>query len=186
MFENKYLPKAGRFLISEPFMNDPNFRRTVVLIVEKDEGGTLGFVMNRPLEVKIHEVMEGVSVFDAPIFLGGPVGHNTFHFVHRLGDKIPDGVEIAENVFWGGNFESLKACLNQGLIEEKDILFFIGYSGWGLNQLEKEMEQKSWIVAPENPHLLFVHEAEHLWQDLLKSMEEYKHLANFPIHPRMN
>lgn len=186
MFENKYTPKPGRFLISAPFMDDPNFQRTVVLLVEKDEMGTLGFVMNRPMNVKIQDVLEGVPDFQAPIFLGGPVGQNTFHFVHQHNDIIEGGEEIATNVYWSGNFEQLKAALHQGLITENEILFFIGYSGWGVEQLEREIDEKYWIVVPENPKMLFQHEAESFWQDLLKTHKEFKHLANFPINPRLN
>lgn len=186
MFVNKYEPAKGRFLVSEPFMDDPNFRRTVVILAEHNEEGSVGYVLTQKLKLKINQIFEGVPEFDAPVYLGGPVGHNTLHFIHRAPLIITGGEEIAPGLFWGGNFDRVKELLSFNLISASDILFFIGYSGWGKGQLNEEIERKSWIIAPENPILVFNPHPEHFWRDVLKSMDEYKHFSNYPIDPNLN
>lgn len=187
MITSSHLPATGRFLISEPFMSDQNFQRTVVLLVEHGEQGSLGFVLNRQLKVKIHEVVEGVPSVDAPVFMGGPVEQNTLHFVHKLGEEIIGSRQVYENIYWGGSFEDLQEKLRLGLISAHDILFFIGYSGWGPGQLDFELEKKSWIVAPEDPNFIFRDHYEDMWREVLKSMgTKYQIISNYPIDPRLN
>lgn len=187
MFSSTFKPAAGRFLISEPFMEDANFQRTVVLLVEHGEAGSLGFVLNRQLDLSISQLVEGLPEFEAPVFMGGPVEQNTLHFVHRLGNQLPGSQEIHEGVFWGGDFETLKEKLSLQLISREDILFFIGYSGWSSGQLERELEMKSWIVAPEAPHFIFRKDYSDMWRDVLKSMgKKYAIISNYPTDPRLN
>lgn len=186
MFENKYEPSKGRFLVSEPFMDDPNFSRTVIIMAEHNEEGSLGYVLTKKLNLKISQVFEGLPEFEAPMYLGGPVGHNTLHLMHCVPAKISGGEELAEGLFWGGDFEKVKQLLSLNLLLPSEIFFFIGYSGWGKGQLNEEIKRKSWIIAPENPNLVFNPHPEHLWKDVLKSMDEYKHFSNYPINPNLN
>ena len=185
MFINKYEPSKGKFLVSEPFLDDPNFRRTVVLLVEHNEEGSLGYVLNKKLKITLGQVIEGLN-FDAHLYLGGPVGHNTLNFLHQIPDRIEGGKEIADSVFWGGNFEQVKQLIHCNLILPHEILFLVGYSGWGKGQLEREIVEKTWIVAPENSALVFEPDHKNLWKEVLKSMDEFKHLSNYPIDPNLN
>ncbi len=187
MTRSAYKPAAGRFLISEPFMGDQNFQRTVVLLVEHSREGSLGFVINRQLDLTLDQLIEGLPAFQAPIFMGGPVEQNTLHYVHRLGTSFPGSHEIVNDVFWGGDFEQVKNQIQLNLLSEDDILFFVGYSGWGPGQLEEELDQKSWIVAPENPLFIFQQNYDDLWREILQSMGfKYQIIANYPIDPRLN
>ncbi|RMG70201.1 MAG: YqgE/AlgH family protein [Bacteroidetes bacterium] len=186
MVTSSYLPQAGRFLISEPFMQDENFQRTVVLLVEHGEQGSLGFVLNRRLQVRIGEVVEDLLGADLPVFLGGPVEPNTLHFVHTFGE-LPGARPVYEGLFWGGDFESLKQLARAGHLQEENILFFIGYSGWSPGQLDGELKRKSWIIAPENMDFVFEYDPPKLWRDLLQSLgEKYRILSNYPQDPRLN
>ena len=84
MAYNKLQPESGRFLISEPFLADPNFKRTVILLTEHGEEGSVGFVLNRPTKLTINNVLEDFPDFDAPLHVGGPVQQDTLHFIHRV------------------------------------------------------------------------------------------------------
>ncbi len=187
MITSSYKPAAGRFLISEPFMYDQNFQRTVVLLVEHGPTGSLGFVMNRQLEVSIQEIIEDFPTVECPVFMGGPVEQSTLHYVHRLGDELPHSRKVTAEIYWGGSFEVLKEKLEKGEVDKHDILFFVGYSGWAPGQLEQELERKSWIVAPEDPTFIFRNDYQDLWRTVLQSMgTKYKVIANYPVDPRLN
>lgn len=183
---SKTAPTVGKILISEPFMLDPHFRRSVVLIVEFSEQGTVGFVLNQETEVTLPDVLPGFPMFDARIRIGGPVQTDSLHFIHRIPEHIDGGVEIMEGVYWGGDFEQLKEKISLGLIDINDVIFFLGYSGWELGQLEDELESNSWIVAKSESEAIF-NDSDNLWKDTVKSLgNKYAHIANFPENPQWN
>src|SRR5258707_5961811 len=95
---------VGRLLISEPFMMDPNFKRSVILLTEFSEAGAMGFVMNYPGEFLLGDILPDTAYSEFPLFKGGPVAENTLHFIHHRPDKIPGGIEIRPGLFWGGDF----------------------------------------------------------------------------------
>ena len=170
-------------------MHDQNFMRTVVLLVEHNDGGSIGFILNRQLKTPLSELSDQLTNFHFPAYLGGPVEQNTLHYVHRLGDRLQGSQQIGEDLYWGGDFESLYGLLLRGEVEEEDIRFFVGYSGWGGGQLDREMEQDAWIVAPENSDFVFEEseDPQNLWQRILKSMgTKYQVISNYPIDPRLN
>jgi putative transcriptional regulator len=102
-FKNKEV-KAGNVLISEPFLNDNNFSRSVVLITEHNEKGSFGLILNKPLHKKLSEIISGFENVQIPLFAGGPVDLNTLHVVHSIGFEVPGTIQISENLFWGGDF----------------------------------------------------------------------------------
>lgn len=185
---SKSLPKSSSLLVSEPFMLDPNFKRSVVLLTEYSDETTIGYVLNQRSDYVIKDVLPDCGECDFPVYIGGPVGTDTLHFIHRCNDRLNSGTEIAEGVFWGGNFETLKVLINNGEINEDEIKFFVGYSGWGEGQLENELEQNSWLVNNSyNQAVLFVHNEENLWREVLISLgPKYAHIANFPENPMWN
>lgn len=177
----------GDILIAKPFLGDPNFERTVILLCEHNEQGSFGFVLNQKIETTLNDLTEGRFYTDTDVYVGGPVQQNTLHFIHRLGNLIENSVEIIEGLYWGGNFEQTQSLLNTGVIQEKDIRFFLGYSGWGEEQLMNEFEQDSWIVTESEANFIFDTKAEDFWRMILKNMGgKYKQFANYPIDPRLN
>lgn len=187
MITSSYKPVAGRFLISEPFMHDLNFKRSVVLLVEHGEKGSLGFVLNKKLDIGINDIVADLPFLNAPVFMGGPVEQSTLHYVHRMGETISGSREIYEGLFWGGSFEDLKEQISLGKVGADDILFFVGYSGWSPGQLEGELERKSWIIAPENPHFIFRNKYDNIWREVLQSLgSKYRIISNYPVDPRLN
>lgn len=185
-----YKLQKGSLLLAEPFMNDPNFKRTVVLLTEySEEEGSVGFVLSRPLPMRLNEVLEGMGSFNARLNYGGPVQNDTLHYVHTMGDILEGSHEVQDGIYWGGNFEALKAMIQAGTVKKEEILFFLGYSGWSAGQLEDEMSEKSWIVFNElNDKMLFSNSRpEELWKQVLKTMGgDYAQMVNYPEDPRLN
>jgi putative transcriptional regulator len=186
-YKNKIAPEKGRLLISEPFLPDPNFERTVVLLCEHNEEGSFGFVLNKPSILKVTEVMEDVLSLDSMVYVGGPVQQDTLHFIHR-NSTVANAVEIASNVYWGGDFETLVSLVDTKQIPVNDIRFFLGYSGWGPGQLDTELEQDSWIVCNFiNEQLLFDTDPQVMWRKALESMGgRFSVYSNYPTDPRLN
>ena len=147
-FKNSIAPSPGRLLISEPYLPDPNFERSVVLMCDHNESGSFGFVMNKKSPLKLAEVVEDMSGLEADLYIGGPVQQDTLHYIFRGEDLLEDAVEIAEGLYWGGDYEQLKDMISMNRIDPADFRFFVGYSGWGQGQLEEEIESNSWIVSP--------------------------------------
>ena len=121
------------------------------------------------------------------IYQGGPVEQDNLYFVHRIPQLLEDSVEVANGVFWGGNFKQLKKLLNEGALEESDIRFFLGYSGWDKNQLTEELQENSWFVAENDAENIFSKDEEDLWRDkLLQKGGNYKLWATAPNDFNLN
>lgn len=180
--------QPGALLISAPMMQDPNFRRTVVLLCEhQPEEGTFGLTLNRPLDVQLGDVLEEFVSYDPTLYLGGPVQRDTLHYLHTRPDEIPGGMSLPGNITWGGNFEIVQQIAKQGTASSENLRFFLGYAGWGPGQLEAEVEEDAWLLAPGVADLIFDTDPEQLWRTVLRHMGgEYAVLANFPDDPRMN
>lgn len=180
------MPDTGRLLLAEPLMLDPNFRRSVVYLTEHNELGSIGFVLNQRSVLSVKDLIEDVEV-DMSVYIGGPVENNTLHYIHSLGDEIDSSTEISEGVFWGGNFETVKLLLNNHYLNDENIRFFVGYSGWSPDQLEYEMEENAWLVAESKPGFIFHQNDAGLWMDVVRSLgDKYAHIVNFPIDPNLN
>lgn len=178
---------TGDLLISEPYLGDDNFERSVVLLGSHNEDGSLGFVMNKKSSMLLSDVIEELGNFDAPLYIGGPVEQDTLHFVYRNELPLAGTIPLMQNLFWGGDFEQLKLMLRNGLVNQDNIRFFLGYSGWNEGQLEKELDEKVWIVHRLPDNELFELDTEDMWRGILKNMGgQYKILSNYPIDPRLN
>jgi putative transcriptional regulator len=178
----------GALLVSAPMMQDPNFRRAVVLLCEhQPEQGTFGLILNQPVDVQLGDVVEGVFAYDPPLHLGGPVQRDTLHFLHRRPDDIPGGIELPGSITWGGDFEAVQETARRGDASPEDLRFFVGYAGWSPGQLEEEFEEDAWILAPGSADVIFSASPDELWRSVLRRMGgQYAMLANFPDDPRMN
>ena len=190
MFKNDLTtlpPAKGRILVSEPFLSDPNFNRTAVLLCEHNDKGSFGFVLNQHLNLVLQDVLEIESMQDIPLYLGGPVQKDTLHILHCDESMADSSVEIIEGVYWGGDFEEVRRRLEENTLDLENYRFFVGYSGWGEEQLEQEIEQKSWFVADATREIIFEEDDELLWKTLLHKMGGgFRVLANAPESPNMN
>ena len=161
--------KHGIVLLADPFMLDNNFKRSTILVVEHNDVGSLGFIMNRRVSMRVDELVQEFPEFDAPVYFGGPVGTDTVHYLHRKGDLLEDSDEVTQGIFWGGNYEKLKFLISQKLITPLDIRFFVGYSGWSEHQLQEELDGGSWVTAGMDPNYLFNTDPDTLWSKVMNN-----------------
>lgn len=185
-YKNKYKPKKGCLLISEPHLPDYNFDRSVIYLCEHNEKGSFGLVLNKQSSFNLSDLTPQVGI-DFEVGVGGPVENNTLHFLHRNSPMIEFNVEVGENIKWGGDYEQILEWIRIGESED-DILFFMGYSGWSEGQLQEEIDCNSWIVFPEaSEHLLFDTRKKNLWKAVLHEMGgRFSVFANYPSDPRLN
>jgi putative transcriptional regulator len=184
---NNTVAQKGRILISEPFLNDTYFKRSIVLITEHSEEGSVGFVLNKQVDLKVQDVIQDFPEIDAGISIGGPVNTNTIHYIHTLGNTIPDSVKVTKDIYWGGNFDVLKDMVASGKIKKYDVRFFLGYAGWAAKQLEDELSENAWLVAELNTEIIMKAENSNTWNQILEKMDnKYQVWANFPENPGLN
>ncbi len=184
---NNILPRQGRVLISDPFLNDAYFKRSVVFLTEHGDKGTVGFVLNKPVDVAINDILADFPDIGTTISVGGPVGTNSVHYIHELGDIIPNSVKVTNNIWWGGDFEVIKHLIKGGTLDEDKIRFFVGYSGWEPSQLEREISENSWVVSELDTRIIMGSRTKEAWQMILNDMGgKYRLWTNFPENPGMN
>jgi putative transcriptional regulator len=178
--------KKGDILLAEPFMRDPHFKRTAVLLCEHNEDGSFGLVLNRRLDFKVDHVLPEFPAEDIDLYYGGPVSPDTLHFIHSYGDLIEGSIALNKDVYWSGNFEQVKLMLETGSVSTDRFRFFVGYSGWSAGQLNDEMEINSWIISRTYGNI-FVADDEELWKNILRDMGgEYRFVSTFPEDPQLN
>jgi putative transcriptional regulator len=152
----------GHLLIASNRLGDPNFARTVILIVQHDENGAVGLVLNRPLEITVkeacREVLEGQCVVDKPLFHGGPCpGPLMAINRHPSGD---DG-QVAKGVYFTSEIFQIEPLLRD---DGTSARFFIGYAGWGAGQLESEINDLAWLTTPaQSRHVFEFGDPRRLW-----------------------
>lgn len=184
---NNLSPQKGVLLISDPFNEDKYFKRSVICLCEHNEKGSFGYVINNILDVNITELVPAINSNDFNVGLGGPVGTNSLYYIHTLGDNVSGSVKVKEGLYTGGDFEQITSLINGGFIDNTQIQFFLGYSGWSSNQLEEEINRNSWIVSNYNVLDLMNNDSKNFWKDILeKKGGKFKAISNFPTNPSLN
>ena len=181
-------PTKGKLLIAEPsIIGDVSFNRSVVLLANHGNEGSVGFILNKPLnytlEELIPEIASGMIVYN-----GGPVEQDNLYFIHRVPELIPDSIEISSGIYWGGDFETVVELVSAKLISENEIRFFLGYSGWHSHQLDQELNSNSWIVVDnEYKKDIITRAMPDLWKEkMLQLGGEYLLWSNAPENPAYN
>jgi putative transcriptional regulator len=187
-FEKSKELKGGQLLLSEPFMPDENFRRTVVLVCEHTiDNGTVGLIINKPINLRLNDIMEDFPPFKGKVFLGGPVGTDTLQFLHGLGNRIEGSVQLTDNLYWGGDFEQVKQLMREEKVQQNEIRFYLGYSGWSAGQLDSELKDNSWIITPATGKHIFQTPHEVLWREVMQKMGGiYSTMTGYPENPALN
>ncbi len=180
--------KNGVVLVAEPsLIGDISFQKSVILIANHSNTGTVGFIMNKPTASTISDFIPDVTE-EYRIYNGGPVEQDNLYFIHSIPDLIPNSVKIAKNLYWGGSFEVVSQLMIDRIIEPDDIKFFLGYSGWSFNQLEDEIHANSWIVSfEENLRSLINDRIDSYWKNHMLGLgDRYSIWANAPENPEFN
>jgi putative transcriptional regulator len=181
------IPEKGKILISEPFLSDTFFNRSIVYLTDHTPQGSVGFILNKKLDLQVSAAIEGFEGWDENLSMGGPVAPDTLHYLHNLGDLIPNSVLVEGNIFWGGDIDSIREMIKTGKIKQSQIRFFLGYSGWSAGQLERELKENSWVITKVNSNIVLNSRGDDTWKRVLRSFKnKYRMWADFPDSPEMN
>lgn len=180
--------EKGKILIAEPsIIGDISFNRSIILLVEHGNNGSIGFILNKPMNLNISDLIPEIES-NFKIYNGGPVQQDNLYFIHKISDLIPESIMISEGLYWSGNFEYILKLIKKGEINKNDIRFFLGYSGWDSNQLNNELNNNTWILA-ENSHNKNIITAvdEVFWKNKMLDLGgEYSLWSNAPEYPSHN
>ena len=178
----------GKLIVATPsILGDFNFRRSVILLASHKTSGSIGFILNKKLNYKLNDIVEDINI-KFPLFYGGPVEQDNLFYLHRLGNVIPDSIEINSSLSWNGDFKFVTKLINENKIKLNDIRFFLGCSSWSNGQLEKELDEKSWepfeIVSTEKVLKMKI---QNMWKKCMISLGgKYKLWSNAPENPNFN
>ena len=159
-----------------PQLQDPNFRRSVVLLVHHDDSGTFGLVLNRTASVLASNLCESLGIHwqgetASEIHWGGPVQPNTGWalFDESIANRSEEGdsSRVTDGLFFAGSLDVLRQIARS---PASDSRLFLGYAGWGPGQLEMEMSEGAWLVAPASAELVFSVDPEELWEHVLRRL----------------
>ncbi len=181
------IPEKGKVLISEPFLADTFFNRSIVYLTDHNPKGSVGFILNKKLDIKISDAVSGFEGWDENLNMGGPVAPDTLHYLHVLGNIIPQSVPVDGSIYWGGDIETIKGLISTNTIKPYQIRFFLGYSGWSAGQLDRELKENSWVIARVKSEIVMSAWGSDSWKKLLRSFKnKYRMWADFPESPEMN
>ncbi|MBK7133111.1 MAG: YqgE/AlgH family protein [Bacteroidales bacterium] len=181
------IPAKGKILISEPFLPDTFFSRSIVYLTDHTPQGSVGFILNKRIDLTLENAITGFEGWNEKLNMGGPVAPDTIHYLHTMGDMIPRSVLVEDNIFWGGDIDSIRDLVASGSITSAQIRFFLGYSGWSAGQLERELKEDSWVIAKVRPEIILNNRGEDTWKRVLRSFNnKYRIWADFPDSPEMN
>lgn len=183
---NRKKVEIGDILIAEPFLEGKYFSRSVIFMVEHDEKGSIGFVLNKPMAYSASDLVTELAGVNFPVYVGGPVEPNQLYYLHNH-PELEDALPIADGIYWGGDFTALVQMLKEGSILPDEIRFFAGYSGWDGGQLERELEENTWMVGDITSIDFFRMDNNSLWESSMSALGgRYKIWSNFPKDPIMN
>jgi putative transcriptional regulator len=179
-------PKQGDLLIAEPnIIGDTSFHRAVVLLAELSDNGVVGFIINKPLQYQLSELIPEIKK-DITVYNGGPVEQDSLFFLHTVPELIPNSIQVSEEMFWGGDFSIASELINNGTLSLDKIKFFLGYSGWEFDQLSQELGNNNWIVSKEQETVLSNVNGD-FWNEKMRILGgNYLIWSNTPENPMLN
>ena len=186
---NKLLPHPGSLLISAPFLMDFHFARSVVLMIEHNDEGSMGIVLNKNFSnlMTLNELVpELASLPPIPLYKGGPIGRETLFYLHTFAD-LKDALPLGNGLYVNGDFEQMKRYILSGAPTQGHVRFFMGYAGWQKGQLKQEIENNTWIISNDNKVDLLHMYLRDLWQETLCDLGgKYAIWSRYPKYPIMN
>lgn len=181
-------PAKGLLLVAEPsIIGDISFNRSVILLADYNPNGSVGFILNKPLEYNLKDFIPEIDS-TIPVYNGGPVEQDNLYFIHKVPELIPNSIEISNGIYWGGDFKEIISLLQENKIAESEIRFFLGYSGWSDNQLKEELEVNSWVIT-QNDYKNNILEKKSLnfWKEkMIELGGDYLIWSNAPENPSYN
>ena len=184
---NNVLPSRGKILISEPFLRDATFGRSVVLLIDHTEEGSMGLIINKQLPIFVNDIIKEFKYIEnIPLYKGGPIATDTLFYLHTLAD-IPGAIPISKGLYLNGDFDEIKKYILQGNKVDRYIRFFLGYSGWESEQLSTELKENTWLVSKEENAYLMNGDTKDMWKQALEKLgSKYETWSRFPQVPTFN
>jgi putative transcriptional regulator len=163
------LPAKGRLLVASRTLRDPNFQRTVILLLQYDADGAVGLILNRRSETKVSQLfpkVDGLARRKDLVYLGGPVQTREVFLLVRSKKEPSDSGAVLEDV-WVSQSEKLLEDLAQDKRGRRPFHVYVGYAGWGPGQLDAELARGDWRVVPADPELVFEESPARIWRRLV-------------------
>lgn len=185
---NNVLPSRGKILISEPFLRDDTFGRSVVLLVDHTIEGSMGLIMNKQLPLTLNQVIKEFNSVQEEILVykGGPLSSDTLFFIHTL-SHVSGALAISKGLYLNGNFDAIKDYIIEGNPIKGYIRFFLGYSGWEEDQLAQEIKANTWLIGKGETTDLMNERVNLLWKKSLSKLgPKYETWSRFPEIPSLN
>jgi putative transcriptional regulator len=180
----------GYFLIANPVLPDPNFSRTVILLCNHDDQGSFGLVINRSAPIDSKEVFAEMGMHEfrsGKIYLGGPVSPSQVFYLCHSEESLPELESICDGVYLGMSWELLDNLMTRVKNPEKNIRFYLGYSGWGAGQLAGEITRLSWLTSAACNKFVFQENEDGIWKNVVLSLgKDYEYLVQAPANPQWN
>jgi putative transcriptional regulator len=185
---NSLEPGSGKILVSEPLLQDNYFSRSVILLIEHNEDeGSVGVILNKPMQLKFNEIITDAPILNSEMYLGGPVSTGNVYFLHTLGNQIENTIEVLPGLFWGGDIEQVNELIKLGVLQSSNIRFYIGYSGWEPLQLQEELKKNSWAITNAGMKEIWQMKPIHLWQSMVSKLgKNYNFWKTLPENPELN
>jgi putative transcriptional regulator len=164
------------FLIAMKQVVDPFFHRSVVLLLEHDEGGSFGMIVNRPTDVSMLDLLAGLGVtwagaLDAPSWFGGPVQPGVGTVLYGAEEPAEEGEDVSHEIEGGLHISrDIRVLTRLAAAPPSELRLFLGYAGWGPGQLSQEIERNDWLVAPFDRASLFDDDPAGMWGRALESI----------------
>jgi putative transcriptional regulator len=159
-------PAPGVLLVATEDMPDPRFWRSVILLLEHDDSGTLGLIINRPTDVPLHEALPELPASEHAMYWGGPVAENLVLLLGRGAPPEGQSEPVLDEVWWSADGNLLESALAAGIGQDR-LRVFLGHAGWAPGQLAGELDRDSWALFRAEPEQMFSSEPETLWDSLM-------------------
>lgn len=180
--------QKGHLLIAEPsIIGDLSFNRSIILIADHNPEGSIGFILNKPLDFTLQDLIPEIEI-PFEVYNGGPVEQDNLYYIHKTPELIPNSIEISDGLYWGGDFQKVTELIKKDQLKGEDIRFFLGYSGWETNQLTSELRSNTWILS-KNMHRKQIIEKVNtsFWKEkMLELGGDYSIWSNAPENPAYN
>ena len=175
-------------ILSKPLSPNDFFYRSIVLVCECGESGSLGLVLNKSLDHDLGDLLQVGSGERFLLFNGGPVQEDSLLFLCRRADTISESMKIGEGICLGGSLDQVIGLVEEKRLLKGDVRFFMGYSGWAEGQLETELEDDMWIIFRDlSEELIFEVTPSKLWSIVTKKLgQSYRQLSLYPPAPEYN
>ena len=172
----------GTFLVATPLLLDPQFHQAVVMLINHDDDGTFGLVINHPSSSSLSDALGNncpASIGEQPLFLGGPVETDSLFCLHNNAGDFEDILEILPGIHFGAEVSIIDSYAFESPNPSLKAHFFCGYSGWGAGQLQAEIEEGSWAIYDGCPTDILNNEVSHLWPRYMGSTHSQRDQAKY-------